>query len=78
MIVAGALGNAIDRVLHGMVIDFVRTLFVDFPLFNVADSCITVGIILFIIYIIIDTRESTKKTLKQSDTAVTSEEQGDG
>ncbi len=45
LIVSGALGNAIDRLRHGYVVDFVHVHWHDayFPAFNVADSCITVG-----------------------------------
>lgn len=45
LIASGALGNAIDRVRHGYVVDFVAVHWNDayFPAFNVADSCITVG-----------------------------------
>ena len=45
LIVSGALGNAIDRVRHGYVVDFVAVHWNEayFPAFNVADSCITVG-----------------------------------
>jgi signal peptidase II len=45
LIVSGALGNAIDRVRHGYVVDFVAVHWDDayFPAFNVADSCISVG-----------------------------------
>jgi signal peptidase II len=45
LIVSGALGNAIDRVRHGYVVDFVAAHWNQayFPAFNVADSCITVG-----------------------------------
>jgi signal peptidase II len=45
LIVSGALGNAIDRIRHGYVVDFILVHWkeADFPAFNVADSCITVG-----------------------------------
>ncbi|MEO6368182.1 MAG: signal peptidase II [Steroidobacteraceae bacterium] len=45
LIVSGALGNAIDRVRFGYVVDFVAAHWGEayFPAFNVADSCITVG-----------------------------------
>lgn len=45
LIVSGALGNAIDRVRHGYVVDFIAVHWNEayFPAFNVADSCITVG-----------------------------------
>jgi signal peptidase II len=47
LIAGGAIGNAIDRALSGRVVDFIHTLFIEFPLFNIADSAITVGAILF-------------------------------
>ena len=54
LILAGALGNASDRLLHeGAVVDFIHLLFIDFPIFNVADSCIVVGVILFVIFVVI-------------------------
>jgi signal peptidase II len=51
LILGGALGNVIDRVLHGHVIDFIRVHYQDyyFPAFNVADSAITVGAVLIVL-----------------------------
>lgn len=51
LILGGALGNVIDRVLHGHVIDFIRVHWRDhyFPAFNVADSAITVGAALIVL-----------------------------
>jgi signal peptidase II len=45
LILGGALGNVIDRLLHGHVIDFIQVHWRDayFPSFNVADSAITIG-----------------------------------
>ena len=42
-IYAGGLGNMIDRVRLGYVVDMIKTLFMDFPVFNVADCFITCG-----------------------------------
>ena len=42
-IYAGGLGNMIDRVRYGYVVDMIETLFMDFPVFNVADCFITCG-----------------------------------
>ena len=47
-ILGGTLGNGIDRVLKGYVIDFINLNFIDFPVFNIADISINVGLILFI------------------------------
>ena len=46
MLVGGAVGNALDRALLGFVIDFIATTFIDFPVFNIADIGITVGVAL--------------------------------
>ena len=45
LVLGGALGNVIDRIMHGYVIDFIQVLILGwpFPSFNVADSAITVG-----------------------------------
>jgi signal peptidase II len=42
-VLAGALGNLIDRIAHGYVIDFIHL--AHWPIFNVADACIVVGLI---------------------------------
>ena len=49
LVAAGAVGNVIDRLAQGYVVDFFEFTFIDFPVFNVADICITCGVILFII-----------------------------
>jgi signal peptidase II len=51
LILGGALGNVIDRLLHGYVVDFIQVHWRGwyFPSFNVADSAITVGAVLLIL-----------------------------
>lgn len=49
LLLSGVVGNFLDRVVYGSVIDFVHIL--NFPVFNFSDSYITVGIIIAIIYI---------------------------
>ena len=51
LILGGALGNVIDRVLHGHVVDFLQFHWGSayFPSFNVADSAITIGAVLLIL-----------------------------
>ena len=48
-ILAGTIGNGIDRITKGYVIDFINLNFIDFPVFNIADISINIGFI-FIIY----------------------------
>ena len=50
MIAGGAIGNVIDRVIHGKVIDFIDVHYKEYhwPAFNMADSFIFIGVLLFI------------------------------
>ena len=50
MVLAGAVGNLIDRALLGYVTDMFETLFMRFAVFNVADICVVVGGIAFCVY----------------------------
>ena len=49
LMAGGAAGNMADRLIRGYVPDMIEALFVHFPIFNVADSCLTVGCALVII-----------------------------
>ena len=55
LIAGGGIGNMIERLAHGYVTDFINPTFVDFAVFNTADSCITVGCLLLIVWMIADT-----------------------
>ena len=52
LILSGAIGNLIDRLLYGKVVDFLDLMIGDFHwyIFNIADSSVTIGMILFIIH----------------------------
>lgn len=52
LIVAGGVGNLIDRALFQYVTDMFETVFMEFAVFNVADCCITVGVVLLVIYVL--------------------------
>lgn len=54
LLYSGIIGNLLNRVIHGYVIDFLdfRILSYDYPVFNIADICIVIGIFLLIIAII--------------------------
>lgn len=51
LVLAGGVGNLIDRAVFGFVTDMLKTTFIDFPVFNVADCCITVGVPLLFLYV---------------------------
>ena len=47
-ILAGTIGNGIDRIFNGYVIDFIKIKFIDFPIFNIADIVINIGVLFLI------------------------------
>ncbi len=61
LIFSGGLGNLIDRVLNGVVVDYFEFLFIDFPIFNFADILICCGVALYAIYVL-KSEYSSKKS----------------
>ena len=47
-ILGGTIGNGIDRILNGFVIDFINLNIISFPVFNFADTCISIGFLLIL------------------------------
>ena len=62
---AGGLGNMIDRVRLGYVVDMIEVEFLTFPVFNVADCFITCGCILLIAHLILFNKEFWKDDKKK-------------
>ena len=60
LIVGGAIGNLIDRILFAYVRDFIYLKFINFAVFNIADSAITIGAILLIISILFFNKKEEK------------------
>ena len=58
LIAAGGVGNLIDRVFRGSVIDFIDCTGIHFAVFNVADSCVTVGAALLVLFVILHERDA--------------------
>ena len=63
---AGGLGNMIDRIRLGYVIDMIETRFMNFPVFNVADCFITCGCIALIFHLIFFNRQFWKDEKKEN------------
>ena len=61
LILAGGVGNLIDRAVFKYVTDMIKTTFMDFPVFNFADCCITVGVVLLVIYVLFFYKEEQKE-----------------
>ena len=70
LIISGGIGNFIDRVHLGYVVDMVQLDFIDFAIFNVADSYLTVGVLLFDFNLM--ERGKWKSSLKRRETVWTS------
>ena len=77
LLISGAIGNMIDRVIHHYVIDFIYFSLIDFPLFNLADSYVTVSMVLMILLMLFYYKEDemdfifrirNKKGLKDHET----------
>ena len=66
LIISGGLGNLIDRIFRGSVIDYIEPLFVNFAVFNFADCLVTVGAAILIVYLIYDLVKSVRKSDKAS------------
>ena len=60
-VIGGGVGNLIDRVRLGYVVDMLDCTFIEFPVFNVADCFITVGCFALIVYVIFLDRTEDKK-----------------
>lgn len=68
MIIAGGIGNLIDRIRLKEVIDYIQLGFMDFPVFNLADICVVCGSILFcLLIIILDIKKKDKQTDKRQE-----------
>ncbi len=73
LILGGGIGNMIDRTFYGeklfegAVIDFIEAAFIDFPVFNIADSAVVIGAIMLFVYILFLDKGRTAKSEENKD-----------
>lgn len=66
LVVAGAIGNHIDRVINNYVVDFIYFSLINFPVFNIADCYVTVSMILLLILILFYYKDEDLEEIKKS------------
>ena len=65
LILAGGIGNLIDRIFLGYVVDFLYFKLIDFPIFNFADCCVCVGAALLFVFLLFVYKEPENMTLRE-------------
>jgi len=70
LMLGGAIGNFIDRVIRKEVVDFIHTYVFgyNFPVFNIADSALVIGVILLMIQMVLEERETKEKSYGENGT----------
>ena len=66
-ILTGGLGNLIDRLYRGFVVDYIEPLFIEFAIFNFADILVTCGAFVLVAWIIVDIIRESKREKTQND-----------
>lgn len=66
VVVSGGIGNLVDRVRFGYVVDFIEPIFTDFAVFNIADCAVTCGAVVLVGYLVIDLIMDIKKPKEKS------------
>ena len=72
LIIAGGIGNLIDRMVQGYVVDFIETTFMKFPIFNVADCFIVIGSILLLVFFLFFYEETPAEVANGNETHTSS------
>ena len=61
LVIGGGIGNMIDRIFLGYVVDMIDCRFIDFYVFNIADSCVCVGAGIVFLGVLLDTVKEIKE-----------------
>ncbi len=65
LILAGGIGNMVDRLAYGYVVDFLYAKFINFPIFNFADCCVVIGAALLLVAFLFVYKEDTVPPAKE-------------
>ena len=65
LVLGGGIGNLIDRVLNGEVVDYINLLFMNFAVFNFADICVCVGVALWVLVIFLEELHSEDRSSRK-------------
>ena len=78
LVLGGGIGNLIDRIATGVVVDYINVLFMNFAIFNFADICVCVGVGLLMVCVLFDSyfKEKTEKSVKTESAAPTDDANG--
>ena len=77
LMVAGGIGNLIDRIRIKEVVDYIKFELFSFPIFNFADICVVIGAILFCICALFLSSDKNKAAAKKAEEQVTDNEEPD-
>lgn len=75
LVLGGGLGNLADRVFRGSVVDYLNLEFMNFPVFNLADCLVVVGVILTLVWLLAYWFREDKTKTKQPEHAAPSKEE---
>lgn len=77
LVVSGGISNFIDRLLRGTVVDYLNITFFNFPIFNIADMLITIGVLILFVLVVRDLivperkrKEKKEQKLKKKEEAM--------
>lgn len=75
LIVSGGVGNLIDRLARGFVVDFISVELIDFPIFNIADCFVCIGAIVLLVYAIFIYKDPTETNGVKANNATSIQEE---
>ena len=68
LVISGGIGNLVDRIFRGFVVDYIEPLFIDFAIFNFADILVTCSCIVLAVWLLYEIyRESKKEKAKKDE-----------